>query len=50
MKTDNFSHKADKEGPKTKVKAIFYNMNIKNNICEDCGKKSQWIILQFTMV
>ena len=35
MKTDNSSHKTNKEGPKTKMKTIFYYMDIKNNICED---------------
>ena len=39
MKTDNYSHKADKECHKAKTKTIFYNLNIKNNISEDNGKK-----------
>ena len=39
MKTDNSSHKTAQEAFKTKMKTIFYNMDIKNNICADCGKK-----------
>ena len=29
----------NQEAFKTKMKTIFYNMDIKNNICVDCGKK-----------
>ena len=39
MKTDNNIQKSNQEAFKTKMKTIFYNMDIKNNICPDCGKK-----------
>ena len=35
MKTDNSNQKTNQEA---KMKTIFYNMDIKNNICADCGK------------
>ena len=44
MQAENSAHKIKKEAIKTKMKAIFYNMDIKNNICPDCGKKNQWIM------
>ena len=50
MKTENIVQKSNQEAFKTKMKTIFYNMDIKNNICPDCGKKSQWIMLQLIMV
>ena len=39
MKTENKTQKMNQEAFKTKMKTIFYNMDIKNNICADCGKK-----------
>ena len=47
---ENTSQKMNQEAFKTKMKTIFYNMDIKNNICADCGKKNQWIMHQSIMV
>ena len=38
MKIGNTGHKISQESFKTKMKTIFYNLDIKNNICPDCGK------------
>ena len=38
MKETNQIQKMNSEAFKTKMKTIFYNMDIKNNICADCGK------------
>ena len=39
MKSDNHNQKKNQDAFKTKMKTIFYNMDIRNNICADCGKK-----------
>ena len=38
MKAGNTGHKISQDSFKTKMKTIFYNLDIKNNICPDCGK------------
>ena len=38
MKIGNTGHKISQESFKTRMKTIFYNLDIKNNICPDCGK------------
>ena len=39
MEGETPGQKMNQEAFKTKMKTIFYNMDIKNNICADCGKK-----------
>ena len=38
MESNNNKQNINLEAYKTKMQTIFYNLDVKNNICPDCGK------------